>query len=367
VNAHHALAADARLERLIAAALPGARVLGVTALGVDDAEGGSASKGQGYGAPLRIDVERDGRRERVVLHTATKNQFGHDRRADRAAEALLAFDTFDAVPRHVRAIDVGAFSGDADFVSLKDTGEFYLLSEWADGTLYAESLRRIVRDGTLEPDDLQRTDQLATYLADLHAASEPGHVARARALRDLFGSGEGIFGIVDSYPEPCPGLAAGRLRELERRACDWRWALKARSRPLRRTHGDFHPFNLLFDDHGRLRLLDTSRGSLGDGADDVACLAINYPFFALERPAAWQGVMSRLWFRFWSRYLERSRDAELLHVVAPYLAWRGLVLANPVWYPTLSDSSRSRLFDFVEAALEKPRFEPESVEILFPR
>ena len=359
------LAVDARLERLIGAALPGARIVRVTQLGVDSSPGGATAKGQGYGAPLRIELEREGSRTSVVLHTATKNQFGHDRRADRAADALLAFDTFDAVPRHVRALDVGAFSGESEFVSLRETGEFYLLSEWADGTLYADSLRRIVRDGVVQPDDLLKVDQLAFYLADLHAPREAYPVAAARARRDLFGSGEGIFGIVDSYPEPCPGLSAGRLRNVERLCCDWRWALKARSRPLRRTHGDFHPFNLLFDENGRLRLLDTSRGSLGDAADDVTCLALNYPFFALERPEAWHGALARLWYRFWSRYLARSRDTELLDVAAPYLAWRGLVLANPVWYPSLSDSARSRLFEFIESTLEKPRFEPESIEQLF--
>lgn len=358
---------DPRLARLLAGALPGARIVSVTRLGIDSAPEGAATKGAGYGAPLRIDLEREGRREIVVLHSATKNQFGHDRRADRAAEALLAFDTFDAVPRHVRALDVGAFSGESGFISLRESGEFYLLSEWAEGALYAESLRRIVRDAALEADDLRKVDQLANYLAELHAPRELQPVSQARAQRDLFGSGEGIFGIVDSYPEPCPGLAAGRLRNLERLCCDWRWTLKARARPLRRIHGDFHPFNLLFDDNGRLRLLDTSRGSHGDAADDVTCLALNYPFFALERPEAWHGVLSRLWFRFWSHYLARSADAELLDVAAPYLAWRGLVLANPVWYPSLSDSARSRLFDFIESVLEKPRFEPESVEQMFPR
>jgi len=32
----------------------------------------------------------------------------HDRRADRAAQALLAFDDFAAIPHHIAALDVGA-------------------------------------------------------------------------------------------------------------------------------------------------------------------------------------------------------------------------------------------------------------------
>jgi hypothetical protein len=54
---------------------------------------------------------------------------------------------------HVRALDVGAYRGDDDFVSLRGTGEFYVLSDWAEGRLYAESLRRIASAGALQEGD----------------------------------------------------------------------------------------------------------------------------------------------------------------------------------------------------------------------
>lgn len=358
-------ARDERLRKLVAGTLPGARILGVTPLGTDTAASGTTAKGAGYGVPLRIEVEQDGERRSLVLHTASANPFGHDRRADRAAEVLLAADTFHAVPRHVKAVDVGAFLAEAEVVSLKETGEFYLLTEWGDGTPYAQDLRRIAETAAVGERDLGRVDRLADYLAGLHAERVSAPFAQQRALRDLFGSGEGILGISDSYGAGAPGAPPSRLRRIEERCLDWRWRLKRTPRPLVRTHSDFHPFNVLFDEHGELVLLDTSRGSAGDAADDVTCLALNFPFFALEHEGAWHDVLSRLWYRFWRRYLERSGDAGVLDVAAPYLAWRGLVLASPVWYPELSPGSRSAILDFVEAALHAESFAPELVEGMF--
>jgi hypothetical protein len=204
---------DERLRRLVGAALPGAAIVRVTPLGNDAMPEAGTAKGAGYGAPLRIDIELDGKRQTVVLHTATANQFGHDRRSDRAAEMILAADTFDSIPRHVRALDVGAFDLEGGVVSLRRTGEFYLLSEWAEGTLYVEDLRRISSRG-LEPSDSVRVDRLVQYLLELHANQISLPYAGERAQRDLFGSGEGIFGIVDSYPRATPGAPRESLRSI---------------------------------------------------------------------------------------------------------------------------------------------------------
>src|SRR5690606_13881923 len=56
---------------------------------------GAALKVFGYGRPLLIEYEIEGEPDpvRVVLHTAPANQFGHENRADRAAQLLLAYDT----------------------------------------------------------------------------------------------------------------------------------------------------------------------------------------------------------------------------------------------------------------------------------
>jgi len=357
-----------RLQRMVEHALPGAVILKVAALGADADETGESAKGAGYGAPLRIDVQVGDERRSVVLHTATPNDFGHDRRADRAEQVLLAADTFGWLPRHVRVLDVGAYRGADDFVSLAETGEFYLLTTHADGETYAEDLRRIARTGTLDARDPLRLSRLVAYLGDLHAERPRATPAQyVRAVRDLVGGGEGVFGIVDAYPDDVPGAPRARLERIEAECVRFRSRLRRRHARLCRTHGDFHPFNVLFDERSELALLDASRGSLGDPADDVTCMAINFAFFSLGHPGSWRAAFRALWSDFWAAYGRRTGDDELTAVAAPFLAWRGLVLASPVWYPELVAADRELLLSFVEAALRAPRFTPAMADEFFDR
>jgi streptomycin 6-kinase len=358
---------DPELARIVERAAPGARIVRAVTLGPDQSSGEDLAtvKATGYGIPIRIDVELEGRPQSFVLHGSSANQFGHDRRADRAAEVLLAADSFASIPQHVRALDVGAFRRDGSSVSLLDTGEFYLLTEYAEGEPYAHDLRRIAGTRVATAQDRERVRSLADYLAALHGQRLDEPLAYARSLRDLLGSGEGIFGIVDAYPADAPGAEAPKLRQLEQLCLDFRWRLKARRSRASRIHGDFHPFNVLFDERSRLCVLDTSRGSLGDPADDVSCLAINFVFFALDAPDAWPAAFSGLWHEFWERYLQATRDRDLLEVVAPFLCWRALVLACPAWYPNMSAQARGRLLEFARAALTAERFEPALAEAVF--
>lgn len=359
-------AASPQLRKIVERALPGARILRTTALGPDSETHDETAKGTGYGRPLRIEVEHQGRRRALVLHTATANDFGHDRRADRAAAAVLAADTFGRVPRHVEVLDVGAYRGRDDSVSLAGSGEFYLLTAHADGTVYADDLRGIAQAGALSTTDLARARSLVAYLAELHREKPPREKpAYARFWRDTLGSGEGIFGIADGYPDDVPGAARARLERIEEACLRWRFRLRARSERLRRTHGDFHPFNVLFDERSSLAVLDASRGALGDPADDVTCMSINYAFFSLGHPGAWRGGFAPLWHDFWAGYLASTHDDGIFEVAAPLFAWRGLVLASPTWYPELAVADRERLLSFVERVLTLDRFVPEVASEFF--
>jgi hypothetical protein len=234
----------ATLEAALRRLLPGAALLAVEPLGVEPAHA-VARKGTGYGRPLKLLVQLPGgERRALVFRTAAPDQFGHDRRSDRLAELALAFDTFDLVPDHVLALDVGAVAP-GGLTSLRDAGEPYLLTDFAEGRLYADDLRALVKDDPVAL-DLERARALARWLVRLHAHRLDDAVAWQRSVRDLVGAGEGIFGLVDAYPPGAPGVAPGVLQSLERRALEWRWRLRDRTDRLRRIHGDFHPFNLLF-------------------------------------------------------------------------------------------------------------------------
>jgi len=347
---------EREIARIVERLVPGGRVVEVRRLGLDGAAGDDTHKAAGYGEPRRVRVAcSDGERS-FVFHLQSADGFGHDRRADRAAEQLLAFDSFGKIPRQARALDVGALGSDGRLVSLADCGELYLVTEWVEGTPYAEELRRIARAARATDEDLRRVDALADYLVSLHRAPATG--TYRRAVRDLVGGGEGIFGMIDAYPADTSAAPPGRLRAIERRCLEWRWRLRAYEARLVHIHGDFHPFNIVFQDAESFRLLDASRGCAGDPADDVTALAINFVFFALDHEGAWRGALRAMFHRFLDRYRERSGDGALFDVAAPFFAWRGLVVASPAFYPDLPGASRDRLLRFVERTLDAPRFDP---------
>jgi aminoglycoside phosphotransferase family enzyme len=151
------------------------------------------------------------------------------------------------------------------------------------------------------------------------------------------------------------------LKAIERALVDWRWKLKEHAHRVRQVHGDFHPWNILFQRETEFVVLDRSRGEWGDPADDVTALTINYLFFSLQEWGTLSGSFDTLFSRFWQRYLQTSGDDELLSVVAPFFAFRGLFLASPVWYPTLPSHLRTTLLNFVQAVLHRPEFDPSRV------
>lgn len=327
-------------------------------------------KSYGYGRPLQVSFVSRGRQRNVVLRTMSSDPHAHDRRADRAATLLLAHDTFELIPKHVRALDVGMFDEAGNLISLP-RGEPFLITEYAEGTLYAVDLEAASKLRQARALDLARAELLARYLVSLHRApaAPPSYL---RAARDLVGHGEGIFGVIDNYPSVSAGegatqagseTSASRLRAIELETVRWRWKLREYTHRARRTHGDFHPFNLLFRERLELSVLDCSRGACGDPADDVTCLSINYLFFALRSgDSAFKGSLREIWSTFWRTYLMETRDRELLEVAAPFFTWRALVLASPVWYPHVDGSVRDALLTFAERLLAGARFDPETVE-----
>ncbi|MEM1564485.1 MAG: phosphotransferase [Candidatus Bathyarchaeia archaeon] len=337
-------------------------ILSVWRLGCEKAEALKDLKGFGYGIPYVIEFRLKGETRRVVLETMRPEGFGHDFASDRAAILLWQHSAFNKLPRHVRSVDVGAFTVDGkDLKSLGDCGEFFLLTEYVDGTLYHVDLDRIKVTGELTPLDEKRCLALSDYLVQIHSVKKEAPWLYVRRARELVGHGECIMGLLDSYPPELDFIRECDLIEIERDCVVWRWRLKRKAHRLSQVHGDFHPWNIMFHEGTDFTVLDRSRGEWGEPADDVTAITINYIFYSLQKYGELAGVFERLFRLFWENYLLKTSDWEILEVVQPFYAWRGLVVASPIWYPNLSLDVRMKLLNFVHNVLHYERFDLEAV------
>jgi Ser/Thr protein kinase RdoA (MazF antagonist) len=327
--------------------------------GADEADD---PKGFGYGVPFEVECVVGGvSRLLVVSRTRPAKGFGHDYAADRAWQALYGHAAYNSFPRHARSIDVGIARASGELTSVADAGEFFQLVEKVDGVLYWLDLERLL-EAPLRDLDVARAQELGRFLAEVHAVKRDEPTLYHRRIRELIGHGECLMGVLDSYPHPYPPLAPEICEDVERTAVSWRWRLRTRTHRLSRSHGDFHPWNLLFRAGTEFSVLDRSRGEWGEPADDVAALGVNYLFYGLRSRTA--EPFRFLFCTFLETYLRESRDQEVLEVLPPFLAFRALVIAHPLWYPELSDPLRRALILFARRMMFDSRFDPSDVQTL---
>ncbi len=64
---------------------------------------------------------------------------------------------------------------------------------------------------------------------------------------------------------------------------------------------------------------------------------------------------------FFDEYEKKSGDKGLRGLAAFFYAFRGVVVANPLFYPDVSNDVRSKIFAFIHGVLMRDEFEPSSV------
>jgi hypothetical protein len=312
-----------------------------------------------------LEIVCEGEKRKIVLKMANPSGFGQDFPADRADTLIYANSVYDKLPFHVKSFDVGAITPDGRLKKLGDAQEFFLLMEHVEGEEYAKDLDRIAETGRIEDLDVEKTLLLAEYMAQIHKVKHDSPGLYVRRIRDLVGRGDCITGIIDSYPrdERTYGFTSDdELEEIEKLCIKWRWKLRGKDSRLCQVHGDLHPFNILWQGPYEFVLLDRSRGEWGEAADDVSCLSINYIFWSLKTWNSYREPFKTLFENLLDHYLELTNDVELMKVIAPFYAFRSLVIANPLFYPNLSNENRRRLFNFMRNVLEAEAFEPSKVE-----
>ena len=350
----------ASLERYLRGRFgPRAVLLSFGPIGKESSQG--TFKQYGYGSPVKMTFQVGRSRRSVVLETMSPGPFGHEHMADRAQAILWDYDSYGRLYRHVRALDVGAFTSAQELFSVAAAREFFVLTQWTEGGSYYADLQRLVSGGALKSLDRRRAMALASYLAKIHRRKRRDPDLYRRRLRELIGHGECIMGLTDSYPARVGFIREELLRGLEESCNRWRWRLRGKTERLSQVHGDFHPYNVLFRSGVDFSVLDRSRGEWGEPADDVTSMTINYLFFSLCQRGRLEGPFEALFRLFWDTYIDESGDEDVMATAAPFFAFRGLVLASPVWYPKLSIDIRRRIIRFIQNVLDEPRFNPARV------
>ncbi len=191
-----------------------------------------AHKQYGYGTPVKL-TYRIGREVRAaVLETMKPGPFGHEHMADRAQAMLWDYESYGRLPRHVKALDVGAFTGRQKLFSVAEGREYFVLNQWTEGASYHEDLERLAKGRSLRTLDRRRTIALARYLAQIHARKKRDADLYRRRLRELIGHGECIMGLTDSYPARFGFITEELLRGIEEACNLWRWRLRGKSKRL---------------------------------------------------------------------------------------------------------------------------------------
>ncbi len=322
-------------------------------------------KGFGYGKPLEIEIEVNGEKKSLVLSSIrVQKGFGHDHFSDRAQILLWQYSAFNKLPKHVKALDVGYFTKEGELFSAAKAEEFFLLMEKVQGREYHFDLDRLRDGGKLRELDLARARALSDYLVEIHSQKHRDEELYKRRIRELVGHGECIMGLIDSYPENFELASPRDFCKIEQKCIEWRFKLRGHAERLSVVHGDYHPWNVIFREGIDFTVLDRSRGEYGEPADDVATMSMNYLFYSLQKYGKLEGEFQQLFDVFINNYLEKTSDSEILKFMPPFYVFRALVIASPVWYPTLPLKVRIKLFCFIRNILEVEEFEPRRVNEL---
>jgi len=322
---------------------------------------GSGVQGSGFLIEMKT---RDGVQS-FVVKTLLSDGLGHDYPSDRASVFLLDLDEYRNLPKHVKAVDVLAEMEDGSVKSIGGGKEYYLLMEKVTGVDYFHDLAAFSQKDCLADSDRHTIRAMAVYLAEIHAVKKDSKILYWRKLRDTIGHGECLMGVFDTYPDGI--LSYGEMADVIKKSVDWYAKLKPRYQRLSQIHGDFHPGNIWFTSHDPSSpsldfiLLDRSRGPWGEPADDVTALTINYLFYSMQYFGDVRGPYLEGLRMFFDEYAKASGDQELTEVCAPFFAFRGAVIANPVFYPELTLEQRKRIFRFVHNVLDDDCFRVEKV------
>lgn len=304
-----------------------------------------------------VDFKIKGETRRVVIRAISPVGFSNDYPADRMASFWIQHHSAKLLPKHINSLEIMGFNQKtAEIGKVGNFDEFFQILEWAEGEEYLADFERILTTEQATNKDIKRVIILSDYLVQIHKKKFKGKEDVASSLykrhtRDYVGS-RFMVDVLDTYPSEISFASWNKLHKLVDSVYRYREKSKNKFERLSKVHGDFHPGNIRFQENGKFLVLDASRVIWGEPADDVACLGINYLWYALRQTGKFKGVFRDLFNIFWQNYLDKSKDKEIKKVLPLFMAIRSVVLKHPLYFST-GDKVRKKLMIFSRQALAK--------------
>ena len=109
-------------------------------------------------------------------------------------------------------------------------------------------------------------------------------------------------------------------------------------------------------------ITDVAEGAnLLAASDDIAAMSINYIFFSLRKHGDLRDEYEALYQTFMNHYLTQTGDREIQETLPLFYTFRCLVVASPLWYPTLTPKTRRQLLNLAHNTLDEKHFNPKKV------
>lgn len=220
---------------------------------------------------------------------------------------------------------------------------------------YGAQLDRVAELGEFTGEDEAAARSLAMRLAAVHSARrfEP-ELYRLELRRDL----DDFHGVLDPLTKE-ETLSHDEAAELAVKAARWWGRLRLRPQRLAALWGGRFPEGLWAA--GGEVLLAGGSGATGEPAKEVADAAFLYLERALASAGRFAGPFRHLFFAFYGRYLETSKDDGLAAVLPFHLAWRALRAANDNRTEVDAGPRKRRYIDLASGCLDTDEFRVEEL------
>lgn len=295
--------------------------------------------------------------KKVVIRIINPVDFSNDYPPDRMTSFWIQHHSAKHLPKHVKSLGIVGINKSTKQIGIvEDFNEFIQVLDWAEGEEYFVDLEKILQTNHVSKDNLKKVLLLSNYLAKIHQKKFKGSKDQALSLykrhtRDYIGS-RFMIDVLDTYPKEISFTNWNKMHKLVFEVYKYREKYKNNFERLSKIHGDFHPGNIRFQDKNKFIVLDASRAIWGEPADDVACLGINYLWYALKQTGKFKGVFKELFDVFWKNYLDKTQDKEICHTLPMFVAIRSVVLKHPLYF-SVSDQIRKKILAFSFKILQK--------------